>query len=46
MAPMDTTPVALTVRKFPRKTTAAHELATALVFTTGIIHYADSVESI
>jgi hypothetical protein len=43
-APMDTTPVALSIRKYPRKTTAAHELAAALVFTSGIIHYADSVE--
>ncbi|MEN6307138.1 MAG: glycoside hydrolase family 97 catalytic domain-containing protein [Anaerohalosphaeraceae bacterium] len=43
-APMDITPFALTLRKYPRKTTAAHELAAALVFTSGIIHYADSVE--
>jgi hypothetical protein len=44
LAPMDTTPVALTIRKFPRKTTAVHELAAAIVFNSGIIHYADSVE--
>jgi hypothetical protein len=44
MAPMDTTPVALTIRKFPRKTTAAHELAASIIVTSGIIHYADSVE--
>jgi hypothetical protein len=44
MAPMDTTPVALTMRKFPRKTTAAHELAASILFNSGIIHYADSVE--
>lgn len=44
LAPMDTTPVALTIRKYPRKTTAVHELATAIVFTSGIINYADSVE--
>jgi hypothetical protein len=43
-APMDTTPVAITMRKYPRKTTAAHELATALTATSGLIHYADSVE--
>lgn len=43
-APMDVTPVALSIRKYPRKTTAAHELAAALVFTSGIVHYADSVE--
>lgn len=45
MGPVDTTPVTLTIRKFPRKTTAVHELATALVFTTGLIHYAESVET-
>ena len=44
LGPMDTTPVALTIKQFPRKTTAAHELATSIVFTSGIIHYADSVE--
>jgi hypothetical protein len=44
LAPMDTTPVALTMRKFPRKTTAVHELAAGLAFTSGIIHYADSAE--
>jgi alpha-glucosidase len=44
LGPMDTTPVALTIKEFPRRTTAAHELATSIVFTSGIIHYADSVE--
>ncbi|MCF7972769.1 MAG: glycoside hydrolase family 97 protein [Phycisphaerae bacterium] len=44
MAPMDYTPVAITMRKYPRKTTSVHELATALAFTSGIIHYADSTE--
>ncbi|MBP8606316.1 MAG: glycoside hydrolase family 97 catalytic domain-containing protein [Phycisphaerae bacterium] len=44
LAPMDVTPVALTMRKFPRKTTAAHELAAALTGGSGIIHYADSDE--
>jgi hypothetical protein len=42
LAPMDTTPFALTIKKFPRKTTAAHELAASIVFTSGIIHYAES----
>ena len=42
--PMDVTPVACSPKKFDRTTTAAHELATALIFTTGIIHYADSPE--
>lgn len=45
LAPMDTTPVGLTIRKYPRKTSAVHELAAALVFNSGIIHYADSVEA-
>jgi hypothetical protein len=44
MGPMDITPVAMTIRKFPRETTAAHEIAASIVFTSGIIHYADSVE--
>lgn len=42
--PMDVTPVACSPKKYDRTTTAAHELATALVFTSGIIHYADSPE--
>lgn len=44
LAPMDTTPVALTVRKYSRKTSVVHELAAAILFNSGIIHYADSVE--
>ncbi len=43
-APMDTTPIALTIRKYPRQTTAAHELATSIIFSSGLIHYADSAE--
>ena len=42
--PMDVTPVACSPKKYDRTTTAAHELATALIFTSGIIHYADSPE--
>jgi len=42
--PMDVTPIACSPKKFDRTTTAAHELATALIFTSGIIHYADSPE--
>jgi hypothetical protein len=41
VGPMDLTPVACSPKKYVRTTTAAHELATALVFTSGIIHYAD-----
>jgi hypothetical protein len=39
--PMDYTPVAVSPKKYPRLTTAAHELATAILFTSGLIHYAD-----
>ncbi|HEY4414627.1 MAG TPA: glycoside hydrolase family 97 catalytic domain-containing protein, partial [Verrucomicrobiae bacterium] len=44
MGPMDVTPVPITIKKFVRLTTAAHELAAALIFTSGIIHYADKPE--
>ena len=44
VAPMDYTPVALTLKRFPRKTTAAHELATAVVFTSGLICFSDRPE--
>jgi hypothetical protein len=40
--PTDYTPFALTMRKFPRLNTAAHELAMAMIYTSGIIHFADS----
>ena len=42
--PMDYTPVACSPKKHPRTTTAAHELATAIIFNSGIVHYADSPE--
>jgi hypothetical protein len=41
---MDFTPVACSPKKFERLTTAAHELATALIFNSGIICYADKPE--
>lgn len=44
VGPMDTTPVACTPKKYARTTTAAHELATAIIFNSGIIHYADKPE--
>ena len=44
MAPMDVTPVGITMRKFPRKTSAVHEIAASIVGNSGIIHFADSVE--
>ncbi len=42
MGPMDVTPIAVSPKKFERTTTAAHELAASIIFTSGIIHYADS----
>lgn len=42
--PADYTPFALTMRKYPRVNTAVHELATAMIYTSGIIHFADSKE--
>lgn len=42
--PMDVTPVACSPKLYDRTTTAAHELATAIIFTCGIIHYADKPE--
>jgi alpha-glucosidase len=44
VGPMDITPIAVSPKKFVRTTTAAHELAAALIFTSGIIHYADRPE--
>jgi alpha-glucosidase len=44
VGPMDLTPVAVSPKKYARTTTAAHELAASIIFTSGIIHYADSPE--
>jgi alpha-glucosidase len=44
VGPMDLTPVACSPKKYKRLTTAAHQLAAALIFTSGIIHYADQPE--
>jgi hypothetical protein len=44
VGPMDVTPVAVSPKKFERTTTAAHELAASIIFTSGIIHYADKPE--
>ncbi|WP_461532907.1 glycoside hydrolase family 97 protein [Sinomicrobium sp.] len=44
--PADYTPVALTMRKFPRMNTGVHELATPMIYTSGIIHFADSKKMI
>jgi alpha-glucosidase len=42
--PADYTPFALTQRIYPRLNTAVHELAMTMVYTSGIIHFADSKE--
>jgi alpha-glucosidase len=44
IGPMDITPVACSPKKYSRMTTAAHELAAALIFTSGLVHYADKPE--
>ncbi|MEI9960458.1 MAG: glycoside hydrolase family 97 N-terminal domain-containing protein [Limisphaerales bacterium] len=44
IGPMDITPIACSPKKYERLTTAAHQLASALFFTSGIIHYADQPE--
>jgi alpha-glucosidase len=44
VGPMDITPVGCSPQKYPRTTTAAHELAASLIFISGIIHYADKPE--
>lgn len=43
--PMDYTPLGLAEKRYKRKTTAAHELAAALIFNSGIVHYADKPET-
>jgi len=44
IGPMDLTPVSCSPKRYARTTTAAHQLAAALIFTSGIIHYADQPE--
>lgn len=44
VGPMDLTPVACSPKRYPRTTTAVHQLAAALIFTCGLIHYADKPE--
>jgi hypothetical protein len=41
---MDSTPVACSPKKYVRNTSAAHELATAIILKSGLIHYADKPE--
>jgi len=44
VGPMDSTPVACSPKKYARTTTAAHELAAAIILKSGLIHYADKPE--
>jgi hypothetical protein len=44
IGPMDLTPVACSPKKYARLTTAAHQLATAIIFTSGLVCYADKPE--
>jgi len=41
IGPMDVTPIACSPKKYANTTTAAFQLATAIIFTSGIVHYAD-----
>jgi hypothetical protein len=41
VGPMDYTPMGLTSTKYPRKTSAAHELALTTLFESGWVHFAD-----
>jgi alpha-glucosidase len=45
VGPTDYTPVTITDNKYPRLTTVSHELALAVVYESGIIHFADKPES-
>ncbi|WP_165070063.1 glycoside hydrolase family 97 protein [Paludisphaera rhizosphaerae] len=44
VGPMDMTPVMLRNNRNPRRTTAGHEMATAVVFETGWLHFAGGPE--
>lgn len=45
VGPMDYGPVMLSNQKFAHKSTYAHELATSVLLESGIVHFADKVES-
>ncbi len=42
---MDYTPVSFTIRKHPRLTSHAHEIALPIVFESGITHFADKISA-
>ncbi len=45
VGPMDYTPVAFTDNRYPHRTTAAHELALAVLFESAWLHFADKPEA-
>lgn len=45
VGPMDYTPVAFTDQTYPHITTYGHEIALAVVFQSGILHFADRVSA-
>ncbi len=45
VGPMDYTPVAFTIRKYPRLTSHAHEIALPVIFESGITHFADQISA-
>jgi alpha-glucosidase len=45
VGPMDYTPVALSDVRYPHRTTYAHELALAVLFESGWVHFADKPEA-
>jgi len=46
IGPMDVTPIGCSPKKYVRTTTAAHELATAIILKSGLIHYAINPSSL
>jgi hypothetical protein len=45
VGPMDYTPVGFSDNKYPHRTTFAHELALAVLFESGWVHFADNAEA-
>ncbi|MEV6491245.1 glycoside hydrolase family 97 catalytic domain-containing protein [Actinoplanes sp. NPDC051633] len=45
VGPMDYTPVTFSDNRYPHQTTPGHELALAVVFESGLLHFADSDRS-
>ncbi len=45
VGPMDYTPVGFSNNRYPHRTTWAHELALAVLFETGLLHFTDKAEA-